>query len=823
MENYTVKFSIQYKFFIFIAAIILFICSTLVVFFVLNTRRELYKEIEKRGITEARHISFDAKYGVMSNDSSVLNNIVAGRMEKPDIVYVEIIDEIGNILAADRGKEYLQLTSINNKITYLGEGVEKMVLKNKTNDHFYEYISNISRVNKDKSSVVKNLEEDALIMNEYMDDGETNESGLANNMSNPISSILGTIKVGISLENINKKMSDTLTISIYIIISVITISMFISYYFVNKLVKPIQDMTKASIVISKGFLTNTIEINSTDEIGQLSSSFNTMVKDLKRSRSILISTKEFADNIIKSMLNALVVINTDGTINTVNRGILNLLEYKNEELIGNDINMIMDEESRDNERWLNNLIKRGSIRDVEKTYLTKRGKKIMVLFSASIMHDTDGHVVGVVCAAQDITGRKESENALKASEERYRTLVQAIPDIVYKVDKNGFFTYINPYIRNLGYEPGELIGKHFSVIIDETNAESTTNSLMLQNHGEMQDSEDDSHQNEDSIKKSETWMVKNLEIHLASKKNSAKNQEEVEFVGLVTAFSEVSATKAYEEDQDNRDSKLIGTIGIIRDVTEKIKLQAETIRAGQLATLGELAASVAHEINSPLNSIIVCAELMSSLPADEKVDYETIKRIMIDSERITKVVSGLLSFTRDNENDMDYFSIHKLLSEILILTTAQTIKEKIHITLEFPPDLPMVYVHPQRIQHVFMNLINNARYALNKKYTNSHKNKTIQISGREVIINDHKHIQIIFKDKGTGIPTNKLNKVKNPFFTTKPTGDGTGLGLSISNKIINDQGGKITIDSVEGKYTNVSVYIPVLKKNNGQNSLPELS
>jgi signal transduction histidine kinase len=129
-----------------------------------------------------------------------------------------------------------------------------------------------------------------------------------------------------------------------------------------------------------------------------------------------------------------------------------------------------------------------------------------------------------------------------------------------------------------------------------------------------------------------------------------------------------------------------------------------------------------------------------------------------------------------------------------------------------PEHFPEVLVNFQQIQQCFLNILSNARYALNQKYPETSDNKSIQIAGEETIIDNCPHVKIVFLDHGTGIPAKILDKVMNPFFTTKPRGKGTGLGLSISHGIITEHGGKLVIDSVEGEYTRVVITLPTMQK-----------
>ncbi len=236
--------------------------------------------------------------------------------------------------------------------------------------------------------------------------------------------------------------------------------------------------------------------------------------------------------------------------------------------------------------------------------------------------------------------------------------------------------------------------------------------------------------------------------------------------------------------------------------------EAEAIRAGQLASLGELAAGVAHEINNPINGIVNYAQMLLNKCPDESKEHEIAGRILKESNRIATIVKNLLSFARERREMKKPVRIHEIMSETLFLTEAQLRKDSIKLKVNIPPDLPEITAHSQQIQQVFLNIISNARYALNHKYRGAHDNKTMEIFGGKATIDNNPYVRITFYDRGTGIPSAILDKVLNPFFSTKPDEKGTGLGLSISHGIINDHGGRIKIESVEGEFTRVIIDLP---------------
>lgn len=262
----------------------------------------------------------------------------------------------------------------------------------------------------------------------------------------------------------------------------------------------------------------------------------------------------------------------------------------------------------------------------------------------------------------------------------------------------------------------------------------------------------------------------------------------------------------------DEEGKVRNVIEIYSDITKEIIMQEESTRAAQLATLGELAASVAHEINNPVYGITMCAQSLLADFRDNKIkDYDIINMILKESSRIANVTRCLLSFVRDSDDNRSLSSIHEILSDTLTITGVIIQKEGIILRKQIPKDLPLILASPQRIQQVFLNILNNARYTLNEKYPDTNENKIIEITGKEIMIDGCPHNQIIFYDRGMGIAIDKTEKALNPFFTTKPRGKGTGLGLSISNNIIKDHNGKLEIDSVQGEFTKMIITLPVAR------------
>ncbi len=255
---------------------------------------------------------------------------------------------------------------------------------------------------------------------------------------------------------------------------------------------------------------------------------------------------------------------------------------------------------------------------------------------------------------------------------------------------------------------------------------------------------------------------------------------------------------------------------VATDVTEKVSRQAETMRAAHLASLGEISAGVAHEINNPINGIINCAQILFDKHAEAGDDRDLAARILKEGDRIGNIVQGLLAFARESKGKKRPVAVHDILSDAFALTRSQISKEGIELESALPGDLPDIVASPQQIQQVFMNVISNSRYALNQKYPAGDESKVIRIHGGRVDLGGRPHVRIVFEDRGTGIAPDLLDKVMEPFFTTKPDGKGTGLGLSISHGIVTDHGGRFAIESVEREFTRVVIDLPAKEGGHGE-------
>ena len=258
------------------------------------------------------------------------------------------------------------------------------------------------------------------------------------------------------------------------------------------------------------------------------------------------------------------------------------------------------------------------------------------------------------------------------------------------------------------------------------------------------------------------------------------------------------------------DGEPIGFVGIIRDITERKQaeerekqLQQELYLSSRLAAIGELAAGVAHEINNPLTGILGFSQRLLRKSTDEKVSLD-LARIHNEALRAAKVVENLLTFARRRQPKRDYSDINDIMQKILELRDYELKTGNIEVELDLAPSLRKIIVDSHQIQEVFLNIILNTEQAM----TEASRGGKLTIKTQET----KGYIRITFTDDGPGIAAAALDKLFDPFFTTRGEKGGTGLGLGISHGIVTEHGGKIYARSKPGKGASFFVELPLTTK-----------
>ena len=377
----------------------------------------------------------------------------------------------------------------------------------------------------------------------------------------------------------------------------------------------------------------------------------------------------------------------------------------------------------------------------------------------------------------DISERTAAINALLESEERFRLLIESAPEAIF-IQNEGNFSYLNQFAVSLfgATSKDELLG---SPVMDRSHTDY-----------------------QESIRK----RIKQLNVE----KIAVPSNEEV-FVKLdgSLVFVDVTAVPLYYNNLD-------GALVFARDISERKKLEhakneveAQLRQQQKLEAIGTLAGGVAHEINNPVNGIMNYAQLIFDSTGDRADIAEYAGEILHETDRVATIVKNLLQFSRQEKQSHSYASIYDIVNQTISLINTVVKRDQITLVVDMEEDLPEIKCRSQQIQQVLMNLMTNARDALNEKYPEYDDNKIIKLSCNQYFSEDRRWMKMIVEDHGNGIPEMIIEKIFEPFFSTKPKEIGTGLGLSISFGIVKDHHGRITIDTLDGEYTKFILDLPV--------------
>lgn len=258
------------------------------------------------------------------------------------------------------------------------------------------------------------------------------------------------------------------------------------------------------------------------------------------------------------------------------------------------------------------------------------------------------------------------------------------------------------------------------------------------------------------------------------------------------------------------DGPIIGCTGVALDVTAQTQLarergvwQAHIRHQQRLESIGTLASGVAHEINNPVQSIMNYAQLIARRTGVSDIATYA-QEILQEAQRVAAIVKGLLSFAR--QEGEPYTDVHprELVDSTLALVSALLRKDGIRLEQSLASDLPAIRCHPQQIQQVLMNLIGNAREALNARYPGQDPDKCLLLSGRAWRREGASFVRLTVEDHGIGIAQPALDKIFDPFWTSK-SGGHAGLGLAVAQGIVVEHGGAISVESEPGRSTRMHV------------------
>lgn len=361
-----------------------------------------------------------------------------------------------------------------------------------------------------------------------------------------------------------------------------------------------------------------------------------------------------------------------------------------------------------------------------------------------------------------ITRLSESREILETSERKYRRIFEESMDLIFVADNKGNFLDINQAgVEMLGYDSKDaFLG---SVNLADVLVEPEHAKTLLDEIGRK-------------------GFLKDRECTLRARDGRRPQV-------LFSSTTNIDAK-----------GQIISYEGIVKDITQRRKMEQQLLQADKLASLGQLSAGVAHEINNPLGLILGYTQLLIRGESKGSEKHEDLKTIEKHTRNCKTIVEALLSFSRKTETKKVTVDINQTIQEVIAVIRHQFELDNVRIETALDETVPPLTGDGEKLKQVFMNLVMNAKQA-------------IPDSGRIAIstdfISQREKVRITVEDTGSGIPPEVVNKIFDPFFTTKPTGQGTGLGLSVSYGIIKEHNGEISVQSEPGRGSTFTVVLPV--------------
>ncbi len=405
-------------------------------------------------------------------------------------------------------------------------------------------------------------------------------------------------------------------------------------------------------------------------------------------------------------------------------------------------------------------------------FLHPDGRTLWLEHVVAPVTDASGRMVAVEGLARDITERRQAEEALRLSEASFRALLEGVPDAA-AIERHDHIVYANAaMVATLGFERADqLVGRPLTEFVRDMRSPEAVKAGALTGERRL-------------VRRDGRTRV-------------------AEVVSLPLRFDGQPAV-----------------VSIARDVTEQRQLQARLTLADRLASVGTLAAGIAHEINNPLAFVLSnlgfltdefhrnlppgdgAAALQARLKGEPDLGewQEVLNEACEGAERVRQIVRQLKTFSRPDEESVSPLDVHAVLESVAMMA-ANEIRHRAQLRREYG-DIPPVMANEGKLSQVFLNLVVNAAQAIPEGAAHRHEIRlaTRQDSAGRVVVE--------VGDTGVGIPREVIDRIFDPFFTTKPVGVGTGLGLSICHSIINGLGGDITVDSEPGRGTIFRVMLP---------------
>ena len=534
------------------------------------------------------------------------------------------------------------------------------------------------------------------------------------------------------------------------------------------------DSETQSLVFSRGFVR---DITDRKALQEEVARYTNQLEDLVKERTQQLSDSEAGYKALFNLAaDSIFVVDLNGQVLDVNARAQDILGYVPSDLVGDSFLKLISPAFQEASCNLLDRVSGGEPKVPTTEIETNDRRGVLKYMEMDLVRIDMGPRSSIMVQLRDITEHKNLEVTLQryneALEEKVvertreieqakgyiESLLENANDVIYTLDVDLRFTYLNGKVEAWGYRKEDLIGKPYLSLL--------------------------------SKRFRSRYLQETLDM-------ATKQVYEVEIMSRQGELRSVLVSVAPLLDDSGGQN---GVLGIARDITERKQLERQVQNSERLASIGQLAAGVAHEINNPLGGILNCLYNIRKGTLTPERSQEYLHFMEDGLLRVQRIVRQLLDFSQQRELELSLADLHPILDRVGVLTEHVFVERQAVLQKKYDGALPLVMVDAPMIEQVIMNLVLNAVQSLQE--------------GGHVNLETYKHedvCDIIVEDNGCGIASNVRPHIFDPFFTTKGTGEGTGLGLSVSLGIVQRHGGEMLVESEEGNGTRFTVRLPLVR------------
>jgi histidine kinase len=746
-----IRRSLVSKLILSVGVILLLTISTWSYFSITYQKKSLEGEVVSGTERLSNTIKLGTHYSMMLNSRDDINQIInnIGRLEQ--IQNIRIYNKDGAIKFSNRPEEVDQVTNIKSEACHICHHSDPPRVDVELSDRTRYFRA-------DKGPPLLGIITPIF-----------NEAGCSTSdchFHQPDKKVLGALDVVVSLADTETEIRFMEKGVIGLALAAFLVTSAIIFVFVMRFVnRPIRKLIAGTESVSRGEYSTRLDIARQDEIGQLAAAMNFMCQEIGQKQTELNSQRDEYLNLF----------NTVPCIITVQDRNYRLLQYNREfsELFAPRLGDYCYQAYKGRtSKCVNCPVEKtfqdGTSHDSEEAGIHKDGSPAFWMVKTSPIRNAEGEVVAAMEVNLDITHLKQLELMLERSERKYHEIFNSIPNPVFVLDAESLeIRDCNDAVRRVyGYERSDILSRSF---IELFPAEEQLRYVAK--------------------------VMRSSVIHQA--KQTHKDGRTL-FVDMWISPAEYPGRRAL----------LVTT----SDITKRLEAEQQLIQASKMATLGEMATGVAHELNQPLAVIKTASrffikKIRNKEPIPEHIISTMAEEIDSHVDRASRIINHMREFGRKSDRKLDSISINDVLRKTSEIFSQQLKARGIDVVWDLADHLPPVNADSNRLEQVFINLLINARDAIEDKVQASPHlkgEKKIYLTSRR---RDGK-VQVEVRDTGKGIPNTLIGKIFEPFFTTKEVGKGTGLGLSISYQIIKDFGGTIRARSPEGEGAAFTISFP---------------